>query len=145
MHASTVAFVRDGQAHGLVLAGPSGSGKSSLALELMALGADLVSDDQTELRVDHGKLMATAPHPLGGLIEWRGVGLLPARPLGQAQAVIWVDLGTATTKRLPEPDWKHVLGISLPCLRPQRDGPIAAGLRLFMLEQAWMTHGGQLT
>ncbi|MFQ5437976.1 MAG: HPr kinase/phosphorylase, partial [Paracoccaceae bacterium] len=46
VHAGAVAFDR----RAVLILGPSGSGKSSLALELMSRGASLVSDDRTILR-----------------------------------------------------------------------------------------------
>ena len=45
LNASCVAW----QGRGALILGRSGAGKSALALQLMALGADLVSDDRTEL------------------------------------------------------------------------------------------------
>jgi HPr kinase/phosphorylase len=141
VHASTVAFVQAGTPYAVVLAGPSGSGKSSLALELMALGAQLVSDDQTVLRVESVGLFATAPDAIRGLVEWRGVGLLPAPALECAQVVAWMEMGSTPPHRLPEPAWKTVLGVRLPCLHKPDSGPIAAGLRQYIMGQAWMTHG----
>ena len=71
LHASCVAI--DGR--GLLILGPSGAGKSALALQMMALGADLVSDDQTLVWAQDGRLLARAPNALSGLIEARFVGL----------------------------------------------------------------------
>ena len=47
IHANGVSF--DGK--GLLILGASGAGKSSLTFEMIALGATLVSDDRTCLRV----------------------------------------------------------------------------------------------
>ena len=57
MHASCVAV----QGKGVLILGPSGAGKSSLALQLMALGADLVADDRTEISVQNGAAIARSP------------------------------------------------------------------------------------
>ena len=97
MHASCVAV----SGRGVLIRGPSGSGKSSLALALMAYGADLVADDQTELTQQSGLLIASCPAPLAGLIEARGLGLLAAPAQPQAQVVLVVDLGQAEPDRLP--------------------------------------------
>ena len=65
IHASAVAL--DGR--GLLILGAAGSGKSALALELMARGARLVSDDQVALSVEGGRLIARAPAAIRGRIE----------------------------------------------------------------------------
>ena len=97
MHASCVAV--SGRA--VLITGPSGSGKSALALALMAHGADLVADDQTALTLQDGLLTASAPPTLRGLIEARGVGILSAPALPQAQVVLVADLSQAERDRLP--------------------------------------------
>jgi len=61
---------------GVLILGSSGSGKSDLALRLIALGATLVADDQTELFVKRGKLHGRAPERIAGLMEIRGLGIL---------------------------------------------------------------------
>ena len=97
LHASCVAV--DGR--GLLILGPSGSGKSALALQLMALGADLVSDDQTEVRLEGATLIARCPPTIHGLIEARGVGILRASALAETTLALAVDLGQTETDRLP--------------------------------------------
>ena len=49
---------------GVLLRGPSGSGKSDLALRLIDGGARLVADDQVELIPAEGRLLARAPEAL---------------------------------------------------------------------------------
>ena len=99
LHASCGA----GQGKGLLILGPSGAGKSALALELMALGADLVADDRTDLVAESGRVMASCPPVLSGLIEARGLGLLRVPSVLQAQVVLAVDLGRVETERMPQP------------------------------------------
>ncbi|MEC8388619.1 MAG: hypothetical protein VX098_10900, partial [Pseudomonadota bacterium] len=48
---------------GVLLRGPSGSGKSDLALRLIDGGATLVGDDQLELSRVNDRLVARAPSP----------------------------------------------------------------------------------
>lgn len=140
VHASTVAYVQGDSAFAVVISGGSGSGKSSLALELMAMGARLVSDDQTVLTLEQGMLLASAPAALMGLIEWYGAGLLPVDALPSAQIVAWMDLDRVACKRLPDSAWTTVLGVSVPYLQRPDSGPVAAGLNQYMIGQAWACH-----
>src|SRR5215213_3566639 len=72
LHASTVAL--DGRA--VLITGPSGSGKSDLALRLLDRGFKLVSDDQTMVRLDGERLVASAPANIAGKLEVRGIGIV---------------------------------------------------------------------
>ena len=78
LHATAVAI--DGRA--VLLRGPSGSGKSDLALRLIDAGARLVADDQSELSRRGDVLMVRAPATIAGLIEVRGLGILRLDALG---------------------------------------------------------------
>lgn len=97
VHASCVAY--DGKA--VLITGASGRGKSTLALELMAYGAVLVSDDQTVLRRDGSGLVASAPATIRGQIEARGVGILNADVAKDATVTLVVDLDHVEETRLP--------------------------------------------
>lgn len=77
---------------GVLLLGESGSGKSDLALRLIALGARLVADDRTDLFVEGNTLAARAPASLTGLIEVRGVGIVTLPFAIQARIVLAVQL-----------------------------------------------------
>jgi HPr kinase/phosphorylase len=112
LHASCVAI--DGR--GLLILGASGSGKSGLALDLMALGCELVSDDRVILTRVENSLVASAPEPIVGLIEARGIGLLNARPHGPVAVACVVDLDQTETGRLPPPREKMLLGQSVTLL-----------------------------
>ena len=72
VHASTVAL--DGRA--VLISGPSGSGKSDLALRLLDRGFALVSDDQTVVKKQGDALLASAPPSIAGKMEVRGIGIL---------------------------------------------------------------------
>ena len=72
LHATAVAI----NGAGVLLLGPSGSGKSDLALRLIDRGAVLISDDG--VLVDAGSpipILRTAPN-IAGMIEMRGVGIV---------------------------------------------------------------------
>lgn len=68
---------------GILIAGASGAGKSSLALGLVsrwrALGrfTRLVADDQVFVAARHGRLLAQVPSAISGLVEVRGIGPVP--------------------------------------------------------------------
>ena len=109
LHASCVAL--DGR--GLLIIGPSGSGKSALALRLMALGAQLVADDRTEVTRAGAGVIARCPAAISGLIEARGIGILRAKPLEQARLDLVVDLGRVETERLPQHRVITVLGATI--------------------------------
>ena len=89
-------------AHGVMLLGASGAGKSDLALRLIADGALLVSDDQTRLTVKDGRLIASAPATIAGRIEARAIGILPAPQIESAIVRLAVEL-KSPLDRMPEP------------------------------------------
>ena len=97
LHATTVAI---GDA-GVLILGPAGSGKSALALQLMALGAQLVADDQACLATTDSGIIASAPAALRGLIEARFVGILTAPVRDSVTLALVVDLGQTEVSRLP--------------------------------------------
>lgn len=134
LHASTVAL----EGRGALILGASGAGKSGLALQLMGLGAGLVADDQTELRVHGGALWAGCPPAIAGLIEARGLGLLAAPPAGPVALALAVDLDTPETERLPPHRHAHFLGISLPLFR-RVDAPYFASAILHCLKHGRST------
>lgn len=112
LHATTVAHA--GRA--AILIGASGRGKSALALELMALGAQLVADDRTVLRRAGCQIITEAPDAIRGRIEARFVGILHADPAPATAAALIIDLDRTETERLPPHRSKNLLGIALPLL-----------------------------
>jgi serine kinase of HPr protein (carbohydrate metabolism regulator) len=112
LHASCVA--RDGIA--VLIAGPSGSGKSDLALRLIDRGARLVSDDYTIVRRAGQRLLAGPPPNIAGMLEVRGLGVLEFEWLGDVPVGLFVDLA-APVLRLPEEAESIVVaGVKLPTL-----------------------------
>src|SRR2546423_11652656 len=86
-----------------LLLGESGAGKSDLALRLIAMGARLLSDDQTTLFIEAERLFAEAPSSLHGRMEIRGVGIIALAAADPAPIVLAVMLDMeAGIPRLPE-------------------------------------------
>lgn len=126
LHASCVAL----EGRGLLILGPSGSGKSALALELVALGARLVADDRVALRREGARVFASAPPGLHGLIEARGLGLLRL-PAETAPVALAVDLALPR-ERLPPRRMVDLAGVPTPLLSAPceaRAAALAAALR----------------
>lgn len=109
LHGTAVAL--DG--HGVLILGPSGSGKSALAVQMMALGAGLIADDSTWVWRDGDGLWVRAPDSLPQAIEVRGIGLIRAPLTPPAPLRLVVDLGTPAPERLPLPQTRAILGHSV--------------------------------
>lgn len=117
---------------GVLLRGPSGAGKSDVALRLIDGGALLVADDRVELRMVDGRLMASAPAVLAGLLEVRGLGIVRLPCEGSAEVGLVVDLvSVGAVERLPDAAWATLLDVRLPrlALHPF-EASAAAKLRL---------------
>jgi HPr kinase/phosphorylase len=125
----------------VLIRGPSGSGKSRLALELIGAErsgflpfARLVGDDRVHLQAAGGRLLVRPAEALAGLIEVRGVGILrlPHEPSAVVGRVI--DLAAAA-ERLPGASEQQAVleGISLPRLA------VAAGTKALPMVLALLT------
>lgn len=117
LHASCVAI--DGR--GVLITGPSGAGKSSLALMLMALGAELVADDRVSLSMQGGAVIAQASDALSGLIEARGVGLMRVGARPSAKIVLIAELGPPRGERLPRRSTRRLLNGAAPLISVRPD------------------------
>lgn len=115
IHASCVAI--DGR--GVLLAGASGAGKSDLALRLIDGGGKLVADDQVQLHVEDGRLVASPPSQLEGLLEIRFAGLirLPFEKNVPIELVIDLVPDGEGLDRLPLPRTVSFLDCPLNCLK----------------------------
>jgi hypothetical protein len=112
-------------ARAVLIRGPSGSGKSRLALDLLALAAAgrvpfarLVADDRVELEAHGDRLVAFVPAALAGLAERRGEGIVPLAFEPCAVVGLVVDLAAEDAARMPEPAslWTELRGVRLPRL-----------------------------
>jgi serine kinase of HPr protein (carbohydrate metabolism regulator) len=111
LHGTAIAL----NGEGILLRGPSGSGKSDLALRLVDDGAKLIADDQTELRDSGGAVRLGAPAVIAGRMEVRGLGIVAVPHQESAPLRLVVDLRAAAgIDRLPEPAWCRFFAYDIP-------------------------------
>ncbi len=134
-HQATCVWV---EGRGVLIEGPPGAGKSSLALALMDRGAVLVGDDGVSLARDGARLIASPVPATSGLLEVRNLGILGFAPVMQAVPVALVlvlDLAAPRFITAPEPAIRH--GAALPLIRLWPGSPVLA----LRAEQALRRYG----
>ena len=110
IHASCV----DVNGSGILIVGQSGSGKSSLAINLLALGSKLVADDQCELVRKNDGFRISKPASLPKSIEIRGVGLVSV-PMVNETSLDWVvNMDEVEKERMPTPQFTEIGGFRVP-------------------------------
>lgn len=127
---------------GLLVRGPSGSGKSMLTLELMhdaqlrGVTAKLVADDRLELTVENKALFMHAPASIGGLIELRGRGIVTRPFVEKAQVHLVVDTNAELTRLIEDDELTTELeGVTLArCPVPSHDRVEITQQKLLVLE-----------
>ena len=99
---------------GVLIVGSSGSGKSSLAINLLALGSKLVADDQCELVKKNNRFSVSKPTSLPNSIEIRGIGLVSV-PMAVETRLDWVvNMDEAEPQRMPDLRFTEIGGYRVP-------------------------------
>ncbi len=121
VHATAICYGESG----VMIVGPSGSGKSALALAALARARDrglfgaLVGDDRVYLRAQGGRLVASGALHMAGVIERRGTGFVTIEhePACVVRLIVELSGRGQSWPRLPEgPDGLTFEGVSLPRL-----------------------------
>ena len=105
---------------GILLIGPSGSGKSDLALRLIKEKQSiLISDDRTNIELVSGAIIASCPQTIQGLLEVRGIGIvkMPHKKQSKISLVIELTNNLSQIERLPLFETITLLGIEIKKIR----------------------------
>ena len=105
---------------GILLIGPSGSGKSDLALRLIKeKQATLIADDRTDIELVSGEVIASCPQPIQGLLEVRGIGIvkMPHKEKSKISLVIELTNNLEQIERLPQAETTTLLGVEVKKIR----------------------------
>lgn len=113
LHATAVAI--DG--YGVLITGPSGSGKSDLALRLIDRGAKLVSDDAVAIIIERDMPVLAAAPNIETLLEIRGIGIQSVPSIGSAPLRIVVELTEMIERMPPEHRDSVIGGYHVPCVK----------------------------
>ena len=101
----------------VLISGPPGSGKSSLALMLIDRGAALIGDDSVLLD-SGGKRLVARPHPkTRGLIEVRNLGLIEMPACDGAVVSLVIEFDEAAPRYIEQAETVTIESVTLPMLR----------------------------
>jgi HPr kinase/phosphorylase len=100
----------------VLIIGKSGSGKSGLALQLLALGGGLIADDQCLIYEKSNQVWVGKPPSLPGLIEVWGYGLLRIKLVKSSPVTLIVNLDDTAKLRFPDPIYFKIRQHKIPVL-----------------------------
>lgn len=112
IHASAAAMGN----RGVLITGPSGSGKSDLLIRLIDAGATLIGDDQIIIDKQRRGLTVRAPEALQGLVEIRGMGIVRMPSTSSVPLHLVISLHATPVPRLPEQGLATYLGVTIPSI-----------------------------
>ncbi|ESQ86536.1 hypothetical protein ABENE_18160 [Asticcacaulis benevestitus DSM 16100 = ATCC BAA-896] len=117
IHATSLSLLVGHVWRGVLIMGPSGSGKSDLALRALEKGCALVSDDYSLLWISGGRLYASAPESIAGRMEVRGLGIVAENARHLTRIDLAVLAQSDPIERMPEHETTTVLGQTIPTIR----------------------------
>ena len=117
VHATCLSLLVGPAWRGVLILGPSGSGKSDLALRAMQAGCALIADDYTCLWSSGGSLYAGVPETIAGKMEIRGLGITDAAPRRLTRITLAVLAQSDPVERLPETEVTPILGHDIATIR----------------------------
>lgn len=117
-----------------LITGSPGSGKSTLVLEIMSRGGELVADDKVQVQRTGTSVELSPPTEIAGMIEARGVGILRHPYCRLAKLVVAVDLNERETERLPNRTIEY-LGLEFPLIHGRENSGLAAALCVMLRGQ----------
>ena len=127
-HAGLIATRVRGVWRGVLIEGPTGAGKSDLALRALGAAFRLVADDRVSLWVCEGRLFGCAAETLSGLLEIRGLEVIQVPTLPLAEVMLVARCGTP--ERIPEARTADIAGVSIPLIEiDPREASAPAKLR----------------
>ena len=113
-------------ARALLIEGSPGSGKSSLALALIDRGARLIGDDGVRLEARQGRLLASPPPHISGLIEVRNLGVIGMPTVSDAVVALVLRLDPEAPRFIDTAEQTERGGIGLPLVRLWPESPVLA-------------------
>jgi serine kinase of HPr protein (carbohydrate metabolism regulator) len=117
IHATTLSLLVGPIWQGVLIMGPSGIGKSDLALRAIQAGCALISDDYTYLWSSGDQLFASAPDTIAGQIEVRGIGITDEKQRKLTRISLGVLAQSDPIDRMPDLEVTQILGFDIPTIR----------------------------